>query len=115
VIKVVVLLRKKRRTTPESFRRWWLEHHSAIVRRLPGLRQYVISFAISGSDSRWDGMAELWFDNEDAADQAYSSPLGKEVVNDSSNNTSSIERMRVTEVQILSSVEGPRAVAADKE
>jgi len=100
MVKVVVLLKKKSRTTSKSFRRWWLEHHSLIVRRLPGLRRYVISFATSDG-SPWDGMAELWFDNDEAVDAAYSSPIGKEVMIDSSNNTSSVERMRATEVNIL--------------
>lgn len=66
MVKYVSLLRRADHLSREEFQRWWLEHHTALARRIPGLRKYVVSLAVSGIDGEpeWDGMAELWFDDE---------------------------------------------------
>jgi uncharacterized protein (TIGR02118 family) len=47
-----------------EFRRYWKEVHGPIAAKLPGLRRYVQCEVIA--EPRWDGAAQLWFDDPDA-------------------------------------------------
>jgi hypothetical protein len=57
MIKVVVLRRRQASSTRERFHRWWLDEHVAY--------------------GKWDGIAELWFDDRAALDAAWSSDVGR--------------------------------------
>lgn len=69
MFKVIGLGRRAEGTTHEECIDHWVNHHGHLARRLPGLRRYVVNDlgpALDGSDSHWDGMAELWFDSRRA-------------------------------------------------
>lgn len=76
VIKLVAMLRRPFGISREEFQRWWLEEHVPKVREYPGLRKYVVSLAVPSGlgEPIFDGIAELWFDDLAAAEQAVASP-----------------------------------------
>lgn len=80
MIKFVSLLRRAEHLTLAEFQRWWIEEHTPLAKRMPGLRKYVVSLtqgALAG-EPEWDGMAELWFDDEASFRAAYvDSPEGQ--------------------------------------
>jgi len=58
--------------------RHWLEDHSPIAAETPGLREYTISIAHDPEGSRYDGLAQLYFDSEEALETALESdPMGE--------------------------------------
>jgi uncharacterized protein (TIGR02118 family) len=63
----------------------WLEIHGPLAHGVPGLRRYVQSHIlgeqtrpdIPSSDVQIDGIAELWYDDEDAMRRSLASPEAK--------------------------------------
>ncbi len=69
MFKLVLLFRKREDLSREEFLRYWREEHVPLVRKVPNIRRYVIS-PVSGApagEPAFDGMAELWFDDEATA------------------------------------------------
>jgi uncharacterized protein (TIGR02118 family) len=70
MIKVVYCFQKRPGISDEQFDRYWRDVHGEIGARIPGLRRLVQSRAVKlASDARspdFDGVAELWFDDEAA-------------------------------------------------
>lgn len=65
-------------TNPDEFSKYW-DKHAADFKKVPGLRKYVINRVtkvIKGEAKFW-GLVELWFDSEEAHDQAHSTPEAK--------------------------------------
>lgn len=74
--KLVGLLRRADGWDRQRFRDYWVQHHAAVARDLPGLRRYQITIFDSGEtgeEPRYDGMAELWFDDRAAFEAAFAS------------------------------------------
>jgi uncharacterized protein (TIGR02118 family) len=65
----------------DEFRKYWIEVHGSLGSKLPGLRRYVQSHLIDEAylyaEPRYDGVAQLWFENADAMRAAFESPQGK--------------------------------------
>lgn len=113
MIKMVWLLRRPAETTRADFHKWWLEVHAALAQQYPGIRRYVVSLAqdatpVEGFDNDtwvdglplqapWDGLAEMWFDDEPAARAALSKSLGEDVRADARAHIA--ERMRLITVE----------------
>jgi uncharacterized protein (TIGR02118 family) len=81
MIKVVYCITKKAGLSDEQFFHYWKDVHGPIGSRIPGLRRLVQSrrIAIPG-DTRapdYEGVAELWFDDEAALLAARQSPEWK--------------------------------------
>src|SRR5580698_8421037 len=85
MIKVVGLLTRRPELTHEQFVRHWLEIHAPLAHAVPGLRRYVQSHIV-GERTRpdiptteldIDGIAELWYDDRAAMEQAGASPEAK--------------------------------------
>jgi uncharacterized protein (TIGR02118 family) len=79
VVKLVLLFKKREDLTAEQFLGHWQQVHIPLVTKIPNIRRYVISPVIGtpggGSGPRdYDGMAELWFDSEEAARVALDTP-----------------------------------------
>ncbi|HUA01795.1 MAG TPA: EthD domain-containing protein [Candidatus Aquilonibacter sp.] len=78
MIKVVYCVTKKVGLTDEEFFRYWRDVHGPIGARIPHLRRLVQSHRIAvSSDAHapdYDGVAELWFDDEAALLAARQSP-----------------------------------------
>ena len=74
MVKLVYCVRRKPGLSREEFIRYWAEVHAPIGARIPGLRKLVHSYALAApGDIRpadFDGMAELWFDDERAIIEA---------------------------------------------
>lgn len=90
MVKLIFCVRRLDGMEPEAFHRYWLEEHGPLVRthaEALGIRRYVQTHArvTPGSDllraSRgapepYDGVAELWFDSEEALAESGGSPEG---------------------------------------
>jgi uncharacterized protein (TIGR02118 family) len=89
MIKYLSILRKKPSWTEEEFRHHWKNVHGALIAQLPGLMKYtqyhVQSAVLPGVeqvDEPIEGIAELWFESEEALKQAMESPVGQRVTQD---------------------------------
>ncbi|MEJ7737218.1 MAG: EthD family reductase [Chitinophagaceae bacterium] len=83
--KVVFMLRFRKDITPEYARSEWLGSHGQLALTLPGLRRYVQNHwvaAATGHEPVYDGIVELWFDNEKAFQKSFSSPDGQAMLKD---------------------------------
>ena len=107
MVKIVWLLKKADHLTDEQFKAWWLESHVPIARMAPGLRRYVVNFdradALAGkpaNDCDWDGVAEQWFDDDDALNAAYSRQVSSEIRADTMAHVARLERLIVDELEI---------------
>ncbi len=63
MIKQISLFRKRSDLSYEDFFHYWSNTHAAMVTELPRLRGYVQNHTLSPGDTRYDGMAEMWFDS----------------------------------------------------
>lgn len=77
MVKLICLINRPETVAANAFRAWWLGHHSHVASRLPGLRRYTINVARE-EDGPFDGVAELWFDDEQAMTRAFASDVGQE-------------------------------------
>ena len=89
MIKRFVILRRKPGMTVEEFRHYWTHVHGELIAKIPGLLKYtqyhVRSERLDDTDDFIDGIAELWFESEEAQRQAYQSEEYKAVVADEAN------------------------------
>jgi uncharacterized protein (TIGR02118 family) len=77
MIKMVAMVKRKEGMEREKFIRYWLDVHAPLEAKWPGLKRYVISPAIGvpgGGEPQFDGVAELWFKDEEAMNRALESP-----------------------------------------
>lgn len=78
MIKVVYCLRRKPELSVEEFQKYWLETHAEFGKNIPGVKRYVQVHALggevaemmaaghpAGKNEAFDGVAELWFEEED--------------------------------------------------
>ena len=71
LFKVTEIIHRPDNMSFEEFSNHWLHKHAPIVAKLPGLIKYVQSHANpkrNGKENDFDGIAELWFENEEAVD-----------------------------------------------
>lgn len=76
MFKLVLLFRKREDLSHDEFIRHWREVHVPLVEKVPNIRRYVIS-PVRGAplgEPDYDGMAELWFDDEQTARAALATP-----------------------------------------
>jgi uncharacterized protein (TIGR02118 family) len=92
MIKLVYCLKRRPEVSEDEFHRYWLEDHGALVMRLAstmGMKKYVQAHTLAVplneilQQSRelregYDGVAELWWESEDAIIDALSTPEGME-------------------------------------
>lgn len=75
--------------TDQEFFDYWKNVHGPIGARIPGLRKLIQSHRITvRADSHaadYDGIAELWFDNEEALLTARSTPEWQASTEDEAN------------------------------
>ena len=84
MIKRVSIITLPEASDPDVFWKYWLEVHAADIRKLPGLRKYIISRAVSQpiGDIKFCGMVETWWDSPEDFQLAFSTPEGKEAADD---------------------------------
>ena len=106
---MVRVVKRKEGMRDEEFRRYWIERHGPVAARIPGLRRLVISPAIRAwRGEPFDGIVELWFDDMEALEQAFSSAEAEEGREDISNF---IERSSLFVTQENTIVEDSRVVS----
>jgi len=72
-------------TDPDEFWNSWVHTHAPKFKKVPGLRKYTlnrVTTVVKGDgklkgDVKFYGLAELWFDSEEAHDQAHNTPEAK--------------------------------------
>jgi uncharacterized protein (TIGR02118 family) len=85
MIKTIGLLTRKEGLSREDFVEHWFEVHAPLAHAVPGVRRYVQSHIVEErtrpdiptSDVEIDGIAELWYDDRAAMEQANASPEAK--------------------------------------
>lgn len=103
MVKLAALLKRPDGTTREEFQRWWLEEHTPLAKRFPRLRKYVVSLSIDGpfEEPAYDGFAELWFDNLDDLEYAFSAPESAPALEDRRNHVKEMVRLVTVEHEIV--------------
>ena len=106
MLKMVILVHRRSDLDSESFRKYWRETHSQIARKIPGLRKYIQHHALpspDGSPPPYDGIAELWWDDQEAMEKAFASSEGQAVFGDIRNFLGPEKRtvFRVDQVTIV--------------
>jgi uncharacterized protein (TIGR02118 family) len=85
LVKRISLLTRKEGMSKEEFLKHWNDH-LPISHAVPGLRRYTLCHIVSEPQRKdvpvvWelgqvDGIAETWFDSQEATEKAFSSPEG---------------------------------------
>jgi len=109
LIKVVGLLSRKPELTHEQFVRHWLEIHGPLAHAVPGIRRYVQSHIVGTrtrpdipeTDVEIDGIAELWYDDQDALARAAPAPHNNRRNHDGALFIGRIKSFIVDEKQII--------------
>ncbi len=84
--KVVFFSTKKADMSQQEFIDYSIEKHVPLVKKIPGLRGYVLNFADPTSeDPAYHAVVELWFDDQAAADKAFASAEGQAAIADQAN------------------------------
>ena len=109
MIKLISLLTRKPGLTHEQFVQHWLNIHGPLAHAVPGVRRYVQSH-ILGTRTRpdiaetaveVDGIAELWYDDQDAAARAAATPEMRRLTDDGALFIGRIKTWVVEERQII--------------
>ncbi len=100
MFKAMILLTRRDDMTHDDFRTWWLGEHAPLARGLPGLRKITFN-VIETVDADYDGITELWFDDQAAFEAAYASDFGKSVAADSLAHVSQRIRLFVDEHNVV--------------
>ncbi|MFC1822261.1 EthD family reductase [Thermodesulfobacteriota bacterium] len=70
MIKLLAFLKRKDGITFEEFSNYWKDNHGPLVKKLlPEAKRYVQNHARKGSEKGeqpFDGVAELWFESDEA-------------------------------------------------
>lgn len=75
--KTIIFLKRRADLERAVFFDCWRNAHRPLVEKIPGLRRYTISLEAAGEDGRFDGLAELWFDDAQASAAGLASPAGR--------------------------------------
>lgn len=109
MIKSLSLLTRKPGMTVEAFRKVWLEEHAPMVRSVPEVRRYVLSFPLAEPtrpdvptpEVKCDAIAELWFDDMASLKRAGASAAMKAVTDNGALYLGSIKSFVMEEVGII--------------
>jgi uncharacterized protein (TIGR02118 family) len=87
LIKLVTFLKGNTLLERGAFFTRWHTVHAPMAAIFPGLRAYVLSREVSATATA-DAFAELWFDDRQAVQEAYSSDVGRSGSSDANKYTS---------------------------
>ena len=93
MIKVMSLMKRREGMSFEDFRTWIVDDHVAFARNIPGMRKYTVEHAVKANDAPFDGVCEMWFDNEAAIAEAFGTDAGKAAGGDAAGHCSNRLRM----------------------
>ena len=109
MIKSLSLLTRKSGMTKEAFRAVWESEHAPMVRAVPEVRRYVLSFVIDEPTKanapiqamQVDAMAELWYDDVAAMQRAAARPEMKAVLDNGAKYLGAIKSFVTEEVNVI--------------
>jgi len=89
--------------TKEQFASYWLKKHAPLVKKMPGLKKYVINIVqeTDGEEPGYQGTAELRFNSMEDLRKAFASPEGKKGVDDVKNFARKVTNIKVEEIVII--------------
>lgn len=90
--KATVCLVCKDGMSDAEFREYYEESHAPRVDDVPGIVRYTLAFNEAG-DSKYDSIAELYFDDEAAYERGMNSDVMAELVEDLENFTNTDEML----------------------
>ncbi|MET0596795.1 MAG: EthD family reductase [Mesorhizobium sp.] len=94
MIKVMALMKRREDMSFEDFRKWILDDHVAFARNLPGLKKYTSNVLLSENpDAPFDGVSEMYFEDEAAMAAAFATDAGKAAGGDAAGHCSHRFRM----------------------
>ena len=97
MFKAIILLKRRDDTTLEEFAHWWLVDHAPLAKALAGVRGATFNLVAGDGSGAYDGISELWFDDQAAFEAAYATDHGRAVAADSMAHVSRRERLFVAE------------------
>lgn len=83
--KAVNLLVRRPDLTHEEFVDYWLEEHAPMAEDLPGVTKYTTSIPADPERSTYDGIAELYLEDDASVGDVFSSDAGRRVQADTEN------------------------------
>jgi uncharacterized protein (TIGR02118 family) len=109
MIKSLSLLTRKSSMSKEDFRRVWVGEHAPLVRAVPQVRRYVLSFILDEPTRpdvptqamSVDAIAELWYDDMGALKVAAASPQMKAVTDNGALYLGAIKTFVTEEVVVI--------------
>lgn len=97
MITLVTFLKRGPHFTRNEFVERWLTVHAPIAATFPGLRGYTLTFSLETGEPAADGIAQLWFDDRDAAQSSYASDIGRNGSADANAHLSRRQHMLISE------------------
>ncbi len=82
MFKTIWVINFRQDVSAEDALRHWRESHATLMLDIPGVVRYVQSRIVEPLAPGFDGVAELWFEDRDAYEQATSSPAWRAAVED---------------------------------
>jgi uncharacterized protein (TIGR02118 family) len=109
MIKSLSILTRKRALSPEAFRTVWENEHAPLVRAVPQVRRYVLSFIVEEPtrahvpihDLRIDAIAELWYDDLASMREAAASEAMQKVLQNGALYLEAIKTIITEEITII--------------
>jgi len=112
--KIVTLIKRRSDLSVENFQTYWAGHHGPLMKQAPGIRRYVQSHALPQGYRRgellFDGISELWFEDESAYEHCLNSNEFKAAVRDLD---VFVDRTRMVEMPVDVHVIKDGAILAD--
>lgn len=97
----MILLKRNPEISFDDFKTHWRNNHAVLVKQLPGIRKAVFNFTMENGETEIDAVSELWFDNEQAFNDAYASEIGQQVAADSLSRVIRRERHLLEEFSVV--------------
>jgi len=76
---MLILIPRKGDMSFEEFREYYEREHAPLAAELPNLRKYVVDFPTDPSESPYDAVAELYFEDVGDLGAAFESETGEAV------------------------------------
>ncbi len=101
MFKAMIMLTRGADMSHEDFTAWWLGEHQLLAKQLPGVQKIRFNVVEQDEAAPCDGIAELWFESQEAFTAAYATEIGKAVAADSMSHLAGRVRMFTEEVSVF--------------
>jgi uncharacterized protein (TIGR02118 family) len=101
MFKAMIMLTRGADMSHEDFKAWWIGEHQLLAKQLPGVMKIRFNVVEQDETAPCDGIAELWFESQEAFIEAYATEIGKAVAADSMAHLASRVRMFTEEVSVF--------------